>query len=56
MGLIKSKNILMTHLVYNNIKSYAKINIGLKILDILPDGYHSLCTIMQEIDFYDLII
>jgi len=42
-------------LIYNDIKSYAKINIGLKILDLLPDGYHSLCTIMQEIDLYDLI-
>ena len=45
----------MMHSTYNNIKSYAKINFGLKILDLLPDGYHSLCTIMQEIDFYDLI-
>ena len=43
------------HLINNEIKSYAKINIGLKILDLLPDGYHSICTIMQEIDFYDLI-
>jgi len=40
---------------YKNIKSYAKINIGLKILDLLPDNYHSVCTIMQEINFYDLI-
>jgi len=43
------------HSINNEIKSYAKINIGLKILDLLPDGYHSICTIMQEIDFYDLI-
>ena len=40
---------------YKDIKSYAKINIGLKILDLLPDGYHSVSTIMQEIDFHDLI-
>jgi len=40
---------------YKDIKSYAKINVGLKILDLLPDGYHSVSTIMQEIDFYDLI-
>ena len=39
----------------SDIKSYAKINIGLKILDLLPDGYHSIITIMQEIDFFDLI-
>ena len=43
------------HSINNEIKSYAKINIGLKILDLLQDGYHSICTIMQEIDFYDLI-
>ena len=41
--------------IYKDIKSYAKINIGLKILDLLPDGYHSVSTIMQEIDFHDLI-
>ena len=40
---------------YKDIKSYAKINIGLKILDLLPDGYHAVSTIMQEIDFHDLI-
>tara|TARA_Y100000741_G_C17893154_1_gene412043 strand:- start:134 stop:433 length:300 start_codon:yes stop_codon:yes gene_type:complete len=40
---------------YKDIKSYAKINIGLKILGLLPDNYHSICTIMQEINFYDLI-
>ena len=40
---------------FKTIKSYAKINVGLKILDILPDGYHAVSTIMQEIDFYDFI-
>ena len=40
---------------YKDLKSYAKINLGLKILDLLPDGYHSISTIMQEIDFYDLV-
>ena len=37
------------------IKSYAKVNLGLKILDRLPDDYHSIFTIMQEIDLYDTI-
>ena len=37
------------------IKSYAKVNLGLKILDLLPDNYHSICTIMQEIDLHDII-
>ena len=37
------------------IKSYAKVNLGLKILNRLPDHYHSIFTIMQEIDLYDTI-
>jgi len=39
----------------NLIKSYAKVNLGLKILDRLPDNYHSIFTIMQEIDLHDTI-
>ena len=39
----------------NFIKSYAKVNLGLKILDLLPDHYHSIFTIMQEINLYDKI-
>ena len=35
--------------------SYAKINIGLKIINRLPTGYHQICTNMQEIEFYDEI-
>ena len=38
-----------------SIKSYAKVNLGLKILGLLPDNYHSIFTIMQEIDLYDNI-
>ena len=37
------------------VKSYAKLNIGLKVLDTLPDGYHTIWTIMHEIDLHDLI-
>ena len=55
MAKIKYKHVLMMLSNYKDIKSYAKINIGLKILDSLPDGYHAVSTIMQEIDFYDLI-
>ena len=40
---------------YKDIKSFAKINLGLKIVDLLPDGYHAISTIMQEINLYDLI-
>ena len=39
----------------NHIKSYAKINLGLKVLNTLSDGYHSIWTIMHEIDLYDTI-
>ena len=39
----------------NTFKSYAKVNLGLKVLDLLPDNYHSIFTIIQEIDFYDII-
>ena len=38
-----------------SIKSYAKVNLGLKILDKLPDKFHSIFTIMQEVDLHDII-
>lgn len=31
----------------------AKINLGLKILRRRPDGYHDICTIMQQVDLAD---
>ena len=37
------------------IKSNAKINIGLNIIDKRPNGYHNIETLMQEIDFHDTI-
>ena len=55
MDLKKQWNVYMQSLNPNIIKSYAKINIGLKILDIYPDGYHSIWTIMHEINLYDII-
>jgi 4-diphosphocytidyl-2-C-methyl-D-erythritol kinase len=42
----------MTH---TTIKSYAKINLGLDVLDTLPDGYHSLKMIMQTISLHDTL-
>ena len=36
-------------------KSYAKVNIGLQILDKRSDGYHNINTLFQEIDLYDTI-
>ena len=55
MDLQKQRSAYMQSLNHNIIKSYAKINIGLKILDIYPDGYHSIWTIMHEINLHDII-
>ena len=38
-----------------NINSYAKVNIGLKILNKRNDGYHNISTVFQEIDLFDSI-
>ncbi len=35
--------------------SYAKINLGLRVLGLRPDGYHDIETIMQSIDLHDEI-
>ena len=35
------------------INSYAKVNLGLKVLNKRSDGYHNISTIFQEIDLYD---
>jgi len=37
------------------IKSHAKVNIGLQVLNRRPDGYHHLHTIFQELDFHDTL-
>ena len=38
------------------LKSFSKVNIGLKIFNKRTDGYHNIHTIFQEIDFHDNII
>ena len=38
------------------LKSFSKINIGLKIFNKRTDGYHNIHTVFQEIDFHDTII
>ena len=38
------------------LKSFSKINIGLKIVNRRPDGYHNIHTIFQELDFHDIIV
>ena len=38
------------------LKSNCKVNIGLKIVRQRPDGYHTIHTLFQELDFHDTII
>ena len=38
-----------------SLKSHAKVNIGLQVLNKRPDSYHNLNTIFQELDFHDII-
>ena len=37
------------------VNSYAKINIGLHILNKREDNFHNIITVFQEIDFCDQI-
>lgn len=39
-----------------NVKSYAKINLSLNLLDRRPDGYHNLDSIMVPIELHDSIL
>jgi 4-diphosphocytidyl-2-C-methyl-D-erythritol kinase len=36
-------------------KAYAKINLGLDVLNKRADGYHDVCMIMQTVDVYDTL-
>lgn len=37
------------------IKSFAKINLGLEVVGKREDGYHQLKTLLQTVDFYDIL-
>jgi 4-diphosphocytidyl-2-C-methyl-D-erythritol kinase len=41
--------------VPTTLKSYAKINLGLRIGPLREDGFHSLATVYQTIDFWDRV-
>jgi len=36
-----------------NLRAYAKVNIGLRVLGKRPDGFHNIETVFHEIDLYD---
>lgn len=38
-----------------SINSYAKINLGLDVLGVLPNGYHTLKMIMQTVSLHDTL-
>jgi 4-diphosphocytidyl-2-C-methyl-D-erythritol kinase len=37
------------------IKSFAKINLGLEVIRKREDGYHEVRTLLQAVDFYDVL-
>lgn len=38
------------------LRAYAKINLGLRILERRPDGYHNIETVFHRIDLFDEIV
>ena len=38
------------------LRSYSKVNIGLKVIKKREDGYHDIHTVFQELDFHDQIL
>jgi 4-diphosphocytidyl-2-C-methyl-D-erythritol kinase len=38
------------------IRSYAKVNLGLEVLGLREDGYHELRTLFQTIDLHDVLV
>ena len=37
------------------LKAYAKVNLGLDVVDKREDGYHNIKTVMHNIDIYDTL-
>src|ERR1700722_11519852 len=37
------------------VRSYSKINLGLAIGAVRPDGFHGLTTLYQTLDLHDLV-
>ena len=38
------------------LRSYAKVNLGLEVLGLRDDGYHELRTLFQTIDLHDVLV
>jgi len=38
------------------LKSFAKVNIGLKVINKREDGFHNIHTVFQEVDFHDVLL
>ncbi len=38
-----------------SVKACAKLNLFLEITGKLPDGYHTLCSVMQSVDLFDYV-
>lgn len=38
------------------VRAYAKVNLGLRVLDRRPDGFHSLRTVFQTVGLYDDVV
>ena len=37
------------------LKAYAKINLALDVLGVLPNGYHEVKMVMQQLELFDLV-
>jgi len=46
---------LQSRRMFLRVRSFAKINLGLRIGPVRPDGFHTLLTLYQTIDWHDVI-
>ncbi len=46
---------MATHALTVTVKAHAKINLGLRVLNKRPDGYHEVDTVLQALDLYDVL-
>ena len=42
-------------MINHDVKSYAKLNLGLRVLNKRPDNYHNLNSIFVQINLYDTL-